>query len=59
MAIIPKAIYRFNTIAINIPTQFFTDMERAILNLIWKYKKQKKQKTKQNKTKNKDNINNS
>jgi hypothetical protein len=30
------------------PTQFFKDMERAILNFIWK---DKKQKTKQNKTK--------
>ena len=44
MAILPKAIHRFNAMAINIPTQFFTDMERAILNLIWKYKNKNKNK---------------
>ena len=32
MAIPPKAIYTFNTI----PTQFFKDMQRAILKVIWK-----------------------
>jgi hypothetical protein len=42
MAIFPKAICRFNAIPIEIPTQFFTDMKRAILNFIWKSKKKKK-----------------
>jgi hypothetical protein len=39
MAILPKPIYTANTIPINIPTQFFEDLEKAILKCIWKGKK--------------------
>ena len=37
--ILPKAIYRFSTIPIKIPSQFFTDLERIIINFIWEKQK--------------------
>ena len=39
MAILPKAIYRFNGIPIKIPTQFFHELERVFGRFMWNNKK--------------------
>jgi hypothetical protein len=34
IAILPEAVYKFNTILIKIPRSLFADLERAILDFI-------------------------
>jgi hypothetical protein len=47
MTILLKAIYRFNAIPTKISTQFFIELDSAILKFIWNNRKKNKNKQQQ------------